>query len=411
MKTPDSLSAFKTSTALSECISNIFHNISDWVFTCLYRLHCQRLPNSIVCTLGILAPLRISWQFLTDLGMSWYTGDTATNGSSCGQQRLYQMGSMAMDSTSIRCDGSRKLLFIWACGTTDFVTDILFLVNSIKTTSWTAFWVGCICSLDIILMLQAWKLIATCQVIMSEKGSSSLESRLVNLANSPGLFFIYSCRPSKLDDFVDFIETSRPWSAGMFKRMLMDMVLEDIPSVVLNSVDMFQFGNGGFLNWISLLASVVHVLVCWWLLRSRDTATPRTPRAKSAEDGVAAVNSVLGVAESLWSCRFWCPLVPLQSTHRFYSRLPPSRSWSHGVGAGISWLIVWCTVALMGVKWQRSVIPSLKKVDHQCIGGACRNILVLACPCHHLEFLEAARETANAPSIKTYAPPRCRTWH
>ena len=78
----------------------------------------------------------------------------------------------------------------------------------------------------------------------------------------------------------------------------MDMVLEDIPSVVLNSVDMFMFGNGGFLNWISLLASIVHVLVCWWLIRSRDTATPRT-RAKSAEDGVAAVNSVLGVAESL----------------------------------------------------------------------------------------------------------------
>lgn len=28
--------------------------------------------------------------------------------------------------------GYGKLFFIWACGTTDFVTDIFFLVNSIK---------------------------------------------------------------------------------------------------------------------------------------------------------------------------------------------------------------------------------------------------------------------------------------
>ena len=104
---------------------------------------------------------------------------------------LIQIGSM--DSTSIRCDGSRKLLFLWACGTTDFVTDILFLVNGINDHSYPyyrgGFIVACVCSLVFIVLLHTWKLIATFQVIMSEKGASSLESRLVNLANSPGLFF------------------------------------------------------------------------------------------------------------------------------------------------------------------------------------------------------------------------------
>ena len=78
------------------------------------------------------------------------------------------------------------------------------------------------------------------------------------------------------------------------------MAFEDIPSLVLNSVDMFKFGNGGVLNWLSFLASIAHILVCWWLLRSRDTAGhAKSPKAaRRVEDGVSAMNSVLGVAEA-----------------------------------------------------------------------------------------------------------------
>ena len=60
----------------------------------------------------------------------------------------------------------------------------------------------------------------------------------VTLANSPGLFFIFCCRPTKLDDFVGFIQDSHPWSP----RMLVDMAFEDIPSLVINSVDMCAGG-------------------------------------------------------------------------------------------------------------------------------------------------------------------------
>ena len=86
----------------------------------------------------------------------------------------------------------------------------------------------------------------------------------------------------------------------MFKRMMLDMVLEDVPSVALNAFDMFELNNGGFLNWLSLLASIAHILVCWWVLRSRDMPRrARDPKAEKAEDGVSGVDSVLGVAEAI----------------------------------------------------------------------------------------------------------------
>ena len=83
--------------------------------------------------------------------------------------------------------------------------------------------------------------------------------------------------------------------------MLKDMVLEDIPSLVLNAVDMFHWGSDGFLNWLSLLASIAHSLVCWWLLRSRDTRGQdvKARPAQRVEDGVSAMNSVVGVAEAV----------------------------------------------------------------------------------------------------------------
>ena len=209
--------------------------------------------------------------------------------------------------------GYGKLFFIWACGTTDFVTDIFFLVNSIKThfafTHMCAvcgeieesellghlfFAIACIFGLIIVVLLHLWKLMGTFLFMTDDHSDVSFSG--VTLANSPGLFFIFCCRPTKLDDFVGFIQDSHPWNP----RMLVDMAFEDIPSLVLNSVDMFKFGNGGFLNWLSFLASIAHILVCWWLLRSRETAGhAKSPKAaRRVEDGVSAMNSVLGVAEA-----------------------------------------------------------------------------------------------------------------
>ena len=207
-----------------------------------------------------------------------------------------------MDST-----GKAKLFSMWACGTTDLVTDIIFLVNSIKIhfalvneedgLGHGFFFCGCLWCLMIIVGLHLWKLVCIC-CIMNSDSSDPDDFECVTLANSPGLFFISCCRPSKLDDFVDFIQAPHPWNS----RILVDMVLEDIPSLALNSADMFHWGNDGFLNWLSFLASIAHSLVCWWLLRSRDTRGQdvKAPRpAQRVEDGISAMNSVVGVAEAV----------------------------------------------------------------------------------------------------------------
>lgn len=203
-----------------------------------------------------------------------------------------------------------KLFLFWACGTADLVTDIMFLslavedffsdsLDSGTDTGRLAFDLSCIVLLVWISLWHLCKGISVCiKMGLGDLGHTAdqLADDDVSTANSPFLLFVYLCKPSGLRPYSDFIETSHPWSC----RMLLDLVNQDIPSLVLNIVDTWVFNNSSPINTASIISSIASIVLSWWMIRRSDVGWNSKPNMANARtaDGVSAVTSVIGVAEA-----------------------------------------------------------------------------------------------------------------
>ena len=196
-----------------------------------------------------------------------------------------------------------KLFVFWACGTADIVTDIMFLSSKLADPySWEeyggALVLVCFC-LVFLAFWAAWHLfkgMVVCVTMAAGRTAGQLADDCVSTANSPFLLFVWMCRPSVLRQYSDFIETPHPWNS----RMLWDLVIQDVPSLVLNIVDTWVLNNASFINTASIITSIASIVLSWWMIRRNDgewNSKPNMVNARTA-DGVSAVNSVIGVAEA-----------------------------------------------------------------------------------------------------------------
>ena len=198
-----------------------------------------------------------------------------------------------------------KLFLFWACGTTDLVTDVMFLSSKVAAEDY--------CSLDsgtgrfafdmscgiFLGLLSLWHLVkGMCVCVDMGLGTTAdrLADDFASTANSPFLLFVYLCKPTGLQPYSDFIETSHPWSC----RMLLDLVIQDIPSLVLNIVDTWVFNNSSPINNAAIITSIASIVLSWWMIRRSDVGWNSKPNMANARtaDGVSAVTSVIGVAEA-----------------------------------------------------------------------------------------------------------------
>lgn len=188
-----------------------------------------------------------------------------------------------------------KLFLFWACGTADIVTDIMFVSSKVFAGDI----LFDILTLLFLLLWSMWHLgkgVWVFLTMVEGRTAGELADDLVSTANSPFLLFVWMCRPSVLRQYSDFIETPHPWNS----RMLLDLVIQDVPSLVLNIVDTWVLNNSSFINTASIITSIASIVLSWWMIRRNDgewNSKPNMANARTA-DGVSAVNSVIGVAEA-----------------------------------------------------------------------------------------------------------------
>lgn len=195
-----------------------------------------------------------------------------------------------------------KLFLFWACGTADIVTDIMFVSSKVADEDMFSHedevWIDFL-FLMFLIWWSAWHLgkgVSVCVTMAVGSTASDLADDWVSTANSPFLLFVYLFRPSVLRQYSDFIETPHPWNS----RMLLDLVVQDVPSLVLNIVDTWVLNNSSFINTASIITSIASIVLSWWMIRRNDgewNSKPNMANARTA-DGVSAVNSVIGVAEA-----------------------------------------------------------------------------------------------------------------
>ena len=202
-----------------------------------------------------------------------------------------------------------KLFLFWACGTADIVTDIMFASSKVAEMfdfdskvylDWVVgdYVVGSLSFLFLVLwpMWHFFKGVGVCFTMVEGSTAGELANDKVSTANSPFLLFVFLFRPSVLRQYSDFIEAPHPWNS----RMLLDLVIQDVPSLVLNIVDTWVLNNSSFINTASIITSIASVVLSWWMIRRNDdewNSKPNMANARTA-DGVSAVNSVIGVAEA-----------------------------------------------------------------------------------------------------------------
>ena len=202
-----------------------------------------------------------------------------------------------------------KLFLFWACGTADIVTDIMFVSSKVAEgfdfdskvyLDWVVgdYVVGSLSFLFLVLwpMWHFFKGVGVCFTMVEGSTAGELANDKVSTANSPFLLFVWMFRPSVLRQYSDFIETPHPWNS----RMLLDLVIQDVPSLVLNIVDTWVLNNSSFINTASIITSIASIVLSWWMIRRNDgewNSKPNMANARTA-DGVSAVNSVIGVAEA-----------------------------------------------------------------------------------------------------------------